>query len=149
MTPEKFQEIRRTFEELVDLDAAAREQALDRIGASDPACAAELRRLLREHGRSTLLLDQSPVEHLSRPAPEWRQLGPYTILREIGVGGMGVVYEAARVDGTFRKRAAIKVLRRDISPKVLLARFDQERQILSRLEHPHIATIFDVGQTPE
>ena len=44
---------------------------------------------------------------------------------------------------------AIKVLRRDLNPHLFLARFDRERQILARLEHPHIASIFDAGQTPD
>ena len=57
--------------------------------------------------------------------------------------------EAIRVDGTFRKRVAVKVLRRDLNPQMFLARFERERQILARLEHPHIASIFDAGQTPD
>ena len=149
MTPEKFQQLRRSFEQLLELDATDRACALDEISKTDAAYGAELRRLLTEHARTTALLDRSPVEALRKRTGDGRQLGPYFIEREIGSGGMGVVYEAMRVDGGFRKRVAIKILRHDLSSKLFLARFDSERQILGRLEHPHIASIFDGGETPE
>jgi serine/threonine protein kinase/tetratricopeptide (TPR) repeat protein len=149
MPPERFQEIRRLFDNLMDLDPRERTRALKEISRSDPPSAAELGRLLAEHARSTGLLDGSAIEALGKPARPLRELGPYSIQREIGSGGMGVVYEAIRVDGTFHKRVAIKVLRRDLNPDVFLSRFDRERQILARLEHPHIASIFDAGQTPD
>ena len=149
MTPDRFREIRRLFDNLIDLDPRERTQALTEISRSDPPSAAELRRLLAEHARSTGLLDGPALETLSKPARPLRELGPYSIQREIGSGGMGVVYEAIRVDGTFQKRVAIKVLRRDLHPEVFLSRFDRERRILARLEHPHIASIFDAGQTPD
>jgi len=149
MTPERFQALRRSFEEFLELNTEQRERALHELAASDPPLAAELRRLLQEHGRSTALLDESPVSGIQTEQRQWKRLGPYTIEREIGSGGMGVVYEAVRVEGSFRKRVAIKVLRRNLSRQTSLARFDHERQILARLEHPHIATIFDVGETPE
>ena len=149
MTPEKFQELRRSFDQLLNLNPEDRAQALATISQSDPPLGAELRRLLDQQARSTGLLDRSPAEVLSRPAQPLRELGPYSIQRELGSGGMGVVYEALRVDGTFRKRVAIKVLRRDLNPEVFLSRFERERHILARLEHPHVASILDAGQTPE
>jgi tetratricopeptide (TPR) repeat protein len=149
MTPARFQEIRRLFEQLMDLNPGDRANALAEIASSDPSSAEELRRLLTEQARSTGLLSGPAVELRGGPARPLRELGPYSIRREIGSGGMGVVYEAIRVDGTFQRRVAIKVLRRDLNPHLFLARFDRERQILGRLEHPHIASIFDAGQTPD
>ena len=149
MTPERFQEIRRLFDNLMDRDPRERTQALREISTSDPPLAEDLRRLLAEQARSTGLLDGPAVDALRKPSRPLRELGPYSIQREIGSGGMGVVYEALRVDGAFHKRVAIKVLRRDLNPHVFLSRFDRERQILARLEHPHIASIFDAGQTPD
>ena len=146
MTPERFQELRRAFEKLLELGPAERERSLDEIAARDAGCGAELRRLLAEHARATGLLDRSPAEILTRRE---RQIGPYLLEREIGSGGMGVVYEASRADRSFQRRVAIKILRRDLSSKLFLSRFDRERHILARLEHPHIAAIFDGGETPE
>ena len=149
MTPEGFRELRRSFERLISLTPVEQEQALAEISASDPEQCAELRRLLREHGRRTALMDGPAPEIAEARETETRQLGPYLLEREIGRGGMGVVYEAVRADGSFRKRVAIKILRRDQSSRLFLTRFHQERQILARLEHPHIAAILDGGETPQ
>jgi serine/threonine protein kinase len=101
MTPARFQEIRRLFERLMDLNPGDRANALAEIASSDPSSAEELRRLLTEQARSTGLLNGPAVELRGGPARPLRELGPYSIRREIGSGGMGVVYEAIRVDGAF------------------------------------------------
>ena len=81
-------------------------------------------------------------------APVGERFGPYRILREVGRGGMGRVYEAARDDGHFRMRVAIKQV-----PPGALHRADLERRLvaerhaLARLDHPHIARIVDGGVT--
>lgn len=75
------------------------------------------------------------------------RLGVYKIVRKLGEGGMGTVYEAARADGLFEHRAAIKVIR-DASP-ALKRRFEQERAIIARLNHPGIAQLHDGGTTAD
>jgi len=65
--------------------------------------------------------------------------------REVGRGGMGIVYLASRADGSFQKRVAIKLLRRGGVDDSFLARFRREREILAQLDHPHIAAIIDAG----
>ncbi len=62
---------------------------------------------------------------------------------------MGVVYQATRADGSFEKRVAIKILRHDRVDDLFLRRFQQEREILAQLNHPHIASILDAGTTPQ
>src|SRR5262249_4298528 len=76
------------------------------------------------------------------------RLGPYLLLEQIGRGGMGSVYLAER-DDAYRKRVAIKVVRRGMDTDEVLARFRHERQILAALEHPYIARLLDGGTTPE
>lgn len=75
---------------------------------------------------------------------EGRRIGPYQVIRELGVGGMGTVYLAHRADEVYEKQVAIKLVRPDA-----LARFYQERRILARLEHPNIARLIDGGQTDD
>jgi len=106
MTPERYQELRRSFEELLELRPEERARTLQEISNRDAEFGAELRRLLAEHGRTAALLDRPPVEAFAHRKQEARQLGPYFLQREIGSGGMGVVYEAMRVDGSYRKRVA-------------------------------------------
>jgi non-specific serine/threonine protein kinase/serine/threonine-protein kinase len=74
-------------------------------------------------------------------------LGPYRVLHEIGRGGMGAVYLAVRSDDAFRKRVAVKVLKRGMDSDAIVGRFRHERQILAGLEHPYIAGLIDGGTT--
>jgi serine/threonine protein kinase/tetratricopeptide (TPR) repeat protein len=77
------------------------------------------------------------------------RLGAWRVIQEIGHGGMGTVYLASRDDDQFRKRAAIKVVKRGMDTAELLARFSRERQILAHLDHPYIARLIDAGSTPQ
>ena len=76
-----------------------------------------------------------------------KRIGPYQVLGRIGEGGMGAVYLASRDDGQFEQRVALKVLRPGMASDRLLARFQEERRILARLEHPGIARLLDGGVT--
>ena len=80
------------------------------------------------------------------PAAE-RRVGPYRILRELGQGGMGTVYLAARADEQFRKRVALKVIRASAASEEVIRHFKRERQILAGLDHPNIAKLLDGGTT--
>jgi hypothetical protein len=77
-----------------------------------------------------------------------QRLGPYDVVRLIGLGGMGAVYEAVRDDGQFKKRVAIKLVQGRHHSALTLARFRLERQILANLEHKNIATLLDGGVSP-
>lgn len=83
------------------------------------------------------------------PLTAGERIGSYAIVRELGRGGMGVVYLAKRADGTFEKEVAIKVLKRGTDTDEVLRRFDAERQILARLVHPNIARLLDAGTTDD
>jgi serine/threonine protein kinase len=74
--------------------------------------------------------------------------GKYKIVREIGRGAMGVVYEGLHV--ALGRRIAIKTLRQDISIDADLAsRFQREARAASAIGHPHIIDVFDLGRTPD
>src|SRR5690242_3533093 len=74
---------------------------------------------------------------------EGTRLGPWSLLHLIGRGGNGEVYLAVRADGAFRQKVAIKVMHRGAVAEVV--RFQVEREILARLEHPGIARLLDGG----
>ncbi|MGB9465019.1 MAG: serine/threonine-protein kinase, partial [Candidatus Acidiferrum sp.] len=98
-----------------------------------------------------------PVIDFSNPTAETndasirtgRRIGVYTILKEIGRGGMGEVYSAARTDGQYEKNVAIKIVRAGFENASALERFRNERQILATLDHPNIARLLDGGTTGE
>ncbi len=69
--------------------------------------------------------------------------GPWRVLRAIGRGGMGEVYEVERADGQFVQRAALKLI--TTADAAAWSRFQAERQILATLEHPGIARMIDGG----
>jgi eukaryotic-like serine/threonine-protein kinase len=74
------------------------------------------------------------------------RVGPYRIVREIGRGGMGVVYLAERADGEFEQTVALKLVSTDGDTDAAQDLLRRERQILARLQHPGIARLLDGGR---
>lgn len=97
------------------------------------------------------LSDDTPLAFArNAPAqPSGRRIGAYEIVRESGRGGMGAVYLARRADGQFDKDVAIKLLKRGTDTDEILRRFQAERRILARLDHPNIARLLDAGTTDD
>ncbi len=72
----------------------------------------------------------------------------YNLVKLLGEGGFGMVYEAEQLL-PIRRRVALKILRPGFTTRELLARFEQERQALALMNHPHIARIHDAGETDD
>lgn len=147
MDRERWQAAKDLFLSALAQAPADREAFVARAGADD-AVRNEALRLLR--------LDAAPSDFLESPmgsaavAPSdgtdpliGRDVGGFRIQRRIGMGGMGVVYEAVQEQP--RRRAAVKVLRPGrVSPRVQ-RRFEFESEILAKLHHPGIAQVFAAG----
>ncbi len=73
--------------------------------------------------------------------------GRYTLVEVIGEGGMGSVYLANQTEPV-KRQVALKLIKTGMDSKVVLARFDAERQALAMMDHPNIARVFDGGMTP-
>ena len=96
------------------------------------------------------LLDADLAANMLRAAGSAHmKAGPYRLVREIGRGGMGEVYLGERDDGQFERQVAIKLVKRGMDSDAILRRFLHERQILARLDHPHIARLYDGGVTDD
>jgi tetratricopeptide (TPR) repeat protein/tRNA A-37 threonylcarbamoyl transferase component Bud32 len=154
MNPERWARVGEILDRALEADPAEREALVEDLCAGDE----QLRREVLEYVESFAL----EGETLDRPLalrtlasdigslagdPIGLEVGGYRILRRIGAGGMGVVYEAERADRAFRKRAAVKLLRRGPGDSAARARFLQEIRILASLEHPHVARLIDGGVT--
>jgi eukaryotic-like serine/threonine-protein kinase len=145
-------DIKALFDTLAVLPLAERASALA-AAKLDAAALAEVQSLLDHHDAST-----GTAGFMAAPAAQsltgdrvrvGQRLGAWEIVRAIGAGGMGEVFEARRADGQFEGRAAVKLLKRGMDSAVVLQRFALEKQALARLSHPHIAKLLDAGASPE
>ncbi len=75
---------------------------------------------------------------------EGEKIGPYRVVRALGDGGMGIVVLVS--DPKLGRRVALKLLRHEMATPDLLRRFDGERRIVARLDHPSIVGILDAGE---
>jgi WD40 repeat protein/predicted Ser/Thr protein kinase len=150
------------FDQLADVPADQREAVLRAACGEDQALRGQVERLLavddglatteRKAGflQSPLLRPASPTGPATQPAlpPQGKaklpdRIGRYRVLRLLGEGGMGAVYEAEQ-DSPHRT-VALKVIRPGLLAPGLLQRFAQEVEILGRLHHPGIAQIYEAG----
>jgi hypothetical protein len=142
---EKLQRARAVFEAAIAKEGPTREALLQRECEGDEALRGCVEQMIEADGEEQPLLDQFLAASGSSGTVlrAGARVGAYCILREIGTGGMGSVYEAKPEDGT--ESVAIKVVRwqsHDLS-----MRFRQEQAILSGLRHPNIARLLDSGTT--
>ncbi len=155
MDAAQWQLVSEVFRGALERDPKARAGYLRRTCAGDHALRAEVASLLEAHRDAGGFLEDPRDQAVSRrtPAPAvptaGRRVGAYEIRRRIGCGGMGTVYAAVRADGVFDKQVAVKLLRRHPDSAEFVRRFETERQILARLEHPHIARLLDGGTTAD
>jgi tetratricopeptide (TPR) repeat protein len=144
--------IKAVFDATIDLPVAQREPLI-LAAALAPAAVAELRSLLAHHdaleGRAGFMVDSAAMALVGSAARVGQRLGDWEIVRAIGSGGMGEVFEARRADGQYEGRAAVKLLKRGMDSAAVLQRFALERQALARLNHPHIARLLDAGASED
>jgi Tol biopolymer transport system component len=156
-----WQRVAALFDEASVLPPSERAGFLDRACAGAGELRAEVEALLAADAQAAgflagpadptgRLLAAAVLERGEEAAAEraGERLGAHRLVREIGRGGMGTVYLAERVDGQFEQRVAIKLIRSGKLGDRVLRDFLRERQILARLEHPHIARLLDGGLTP-
>jgi eukaryotic-like serine/threonine-protein kinase len=82
------------------------------------------------------------------PSPIGTRVGAYEVKRELGSGGMGTVFLGVRADETYQRQVAIKFVRSEYDTALFRERFQHERRILGRLDHPNVARLLDAGATP-
>jgi serine/threonine protein kinase len=134
----------------LDEAAPSRDQFLRDACAGDEQLRLDVEAWLRDHQRAGEFLDrpalalrqESPLG-ASTPGPDPHRIGDYTILKELGRGGMGIVY-LARQDRP-RRHVAIKLINLEFADRAGRRRFEQEAEILGSLQHPGIAQVFEAG----
>ena len=149
---DRWQRALAVVESVLDLEADDRERAIDAACAGDEALAALVRRWLDASRDAEPLgdwsaLDPATLQGSGTPLTPGTRVGAWQVIRVAGTGGMGTVYEAARADGAFERRAALKVVRHAGDVALLSERLRGERSILATLDHPNIARLLDGGVT--
>ncbi|MBL8900732.1 MAG: serine/threonine protein kinase [Planctomycetes bacterium] len=142
--------VRALYEQLCDLPAAEREAALTRVCDGDAELRAAVEKLLaHDSGEGDSFLG-APVARLTNLAPtetfelaKGTEIGAFRIVRRLGQGGMGAVYEAEQQNP--QRRVALKVLRPELATAEALRRFDIEVESLARMQHPDIARVHAAG----
>ena len=146
----------RTFstllERALELPADERLAWVESLGTEHEALKPALRSVLQRSAGIDAAEWLDTLPHTSLPAgmrddvalrPQ-ALVGPYRLLRELGVGGMGAVWLAERADGTLKRQVALKLPRASWFAG-LAQRMARERDILASLEHPSIARLYDAG----
>jgi serine/threonine protein kinase len=145
--PGVWQRVKDVFQSALERPEPERAGYLDSACGADASLRREVESLLGAHREAGGFLSQPPAPP-GAAVVEGRRIGPYRVLGAIGHGGMGVVYRCVRDDDVFQKTVALKVVPGGARPEHL-QRLEHERQVLARLQHPHIATILDGGATNE
>ncbi|MDQ3667199.1 MAG: protein kinase [Acidobacteriota bacterium] len=156
MTPERWLQLKQIFQSALEREPAERSAFLNQACACDAALRSEVESLIASHDQAGDSIEAMAVEAATEMLSGdqtvsivGKHIGHYQVLNLIGRGGMGMVYLAERADGQYRKKVAIKLIRRGMDADFIIRRFRNERQILADLDHPNIARLLDGGATED
>ena len=158
--PRQVELVEQLFHEALERDDEHRAGFLAEACAGDVALLAEVASLLASYDPDQNFLQRSPfdlsaadvagsiLEEDGERVPEAPQVRGFRLVREVGRGGMGAVYEAFSAGGE-GQRMAVKFVKRGMDTEFILRRFERERRILGALNHPYIARLLDGGATDD
>ncbi|AFM05524.1 serine/threonine protein kinase [Bernardetia litoralis DSM 6794] len=156
MNANRWQLIQDIFSEALELEGQERENYILSKTKEDTELKQEVENLLQSSEKANSFFGnlEGKVSTAWQKATETtllsegEKVGIYQIEKEIGRGGMAVVYLAKRIDGEFEQKVAIKVIKRGMDSDEVLRRFMAEKQILASLNHPNISKILNSGLAP-
>ena len=145
MDSERWRRLEELYHSALGQEPSRRDSFLAGACQEDTNLRREVEALLAQNGSTGALVDHSAWAGVGRIKAETRKawvpgetLGPYKILRLLGEGGMGAVYEA--LDTRLNRKVAVKVCQERFS-----GRFEREARAISALNHPNICTLYDAG----
>jgi serine/threonine protein kinase len=144
-TPDQWQQISPYLDEALEMATEERSQWLFSLREKDAHLASLLQGVLDEQQG---LAEEGFLEESLLPSSvglAGQTIGAYTLISQIGQGGMGSVWLAKRSDGRFERQAAVKFVSIALAGRAAEERFKREGNVLGRLTHPHIAELLDAG----
>ena len=147
MDSARFARIEALFHGALERPAAERDAFLQ-ASEPDPEVRAEVSRLLAKAAGNDATLLGAIAAAAAVPHASPQTIGPYRVLRELGVGGMGTVLLAERSLGDTRQKVALKLIR-GFPTSQARERLARERNLLAELNHPNIAGLLDAGETDD
>ncbi|MCB0720040.1 MAG: protein kinase [Bacteroidetes bacterium] len=144
MTPERWRRIEELLDVVLDMKPDDRKRYISDFCQGDASLEREVMSFVRADRDAPPFIDAAD-SHDGDPFPAGTRIDAYRISRLIGKGGMGLVYEAERADGSFDQTVAIKIVQGSAIPGPARRRSEHERQILATLNHPNIARLYDGG----
>lgn len=159
MDAQRWKQIDDLLQEALQVPPNQHDQFLSQACQGDTALLQEVRSLLNSHSELDGFLETPAIDVAARsmalnevqesaPSLTGQVISHYRILKQLGSGGMGVVWLAERNDGRFERQVAIKFLHLAMTGPGTAERFKREGSILGRLAHPHIAELTDAGVGP-
>jgi serine/threonine protein kinase/tetratricopeptide (TPR) repeat protein len=159
--------VRRLVRAALELQPPERTAFLAALSDDEPL-REEVEALISSYEKGETVIDEPSAEHLANAATKLREgavsaaqlkggdfdlavgsrIGPYRIVRQIGRGGMGVVFEAEQ-EKPVRRTVALKLIKWGMDTREVIARFESERQALALMNHPYIANVLDAGATEQ
>lgn len=159
MNPASWLQVKELFHAALELAPHEREAFLKGSSGGNDEIRHEVFTLLSAHETADDFLQKPALVDVGLIANEeqtnssvavtGQRIGSYRIISELGRGGMGSVYLAARADESFDKQVALKLIKRGMDSDAIIKRFVTERQILANLDHPNIARLIDGGPTED
>lgn len=156
MDAETWSRARALFDQLLGEDAPTRARQLSALSQDDEGLRRAVESLFESHDVLSRTDSDPFAQAIGRVVTTMLsggeigdRYGPFKTTAELGRGGMGVVYLAERCDGSVEQVVALKVLSARYHDADSVRRLNQERQLLARLEHPHIARFIDAGENAQ
>jgi tetratricopeptide (TPR) repeat protein len=137
---EFFQKVEEIFVAAIESPESERASLVERMSDGDAAVAEQVMKLLGQHEQSAGFLEP-PLNAKEAGAPS--TIGPFRIVKLLGAGGTGTVYEAEQSQP--QRRVALKVLRSGAATRGAMRRFEAEAHVLGALRHSAIAQVYQAG----
>lgn len=148
MDPKQWQRVRAILEEALDLPPEEQRAFVVKACHGDETLLADVLGMLDETGADVSHFHEDMVSIMDEVASlqPGTEVGNYRVVRELGHGGMGIVYLAERLDD-IHMQVALKIIKRGMDTREIITRFRRERQILAAMKGPYMARFLDGGTT--